>query len=220
MNYRDKVVKKPWGCEYLIYENDNLGIWFLHIEKNQKTSMHCHPKKNTGLVVLDGTAEVSFLKNKINLKGVDKIMIFRSRFHSTKALSEGGAYILEVESPKDKHDLVRLYDNYGRKDDPYESENYQYNKDENHMWFDDPINLKERMYKFSKCIIKTEKIVNIEELYERPYGEVIVFLSGGLHRGGSTIVHVGDVVASHSINEISRHFELEKNSVILSIMGE
>ena len=45
MSYRDKVVKKPWGHEYLIYENDDLGIWFLHIEKGQQTSTHCHPKR-------------------------------------------------------------------------------------------------------------------------------------------------------------------------------
>ena len=72
MNYSDVVVKKPWGKEYLIYENEDLGIWFLHIEEGQSTSMHCHPKKNTGLIVMDGFAEVSFLKNKIPLKGVKR----------------------------------------------------------------------------------------------------------------------------------------------------
>ena len=121
MSYKDVVVKKPWGKEYLVYENENLGIWFLHIEKDQSTSTHCHPKKNTGLVVLEGLAEVSFLKNKISLKGVDKIMIFKGRFHSTQALSPGGALILEVESPQDKRDLVRLEDKYGREKQPYES---------------------------------------------------------------------------------------------------
>ena len=64
MSYRTKVVKKPWGYEYLAYENDHVGLWFLHIEKNQQTSMHCHPKKTTGLVLLEGEAEVSFLADK------------------------------------------------------------------------------------------------------------------------------------------------------------
>ena len=36
------IVKKPWGYEYLCYENEDVAVWFLHIEYNQKTSMHCH----------------------------------------------------------------------------------------------------------------------------------------------------------------------------------
>jgi mannose-6-phosphate isomerase-like protein (cupin superfamily) len=218
MSYRNKVVKKPWGHEYLIYENDDLGIWFLHIEKGQQTSTHCHPKKNTGLIVLDGCAEISFLKNKINLKGVDKVMIFSRRFHSTKALSNNGAFILEVESPKDKHDLVRLYDSYGREDKPYENETHEYQKDERHGWFEDPADSKENVYKFCNCTIKTQKIYDIEEMYNRPYGEAIVFLSGGIYKGDNPIVQVGDVIAGHSINQIAKHFELKENSMILSIM--
>ena len=198
MSYRDIVVKKPWGHEYLIYENDDLGIWFLHIEKDQSTSMHCHPKKNTGLVVLDGSAEVSFLKNKIPLKGVDKVMIFSRRFHSTKALSTGGAYILEVEAPKDKHDLVRLYDNYGRSDKPYEGKSHEYKKDDTHSWFEDPEGKKENIYKFCNCTIKTERIFNIEEFKNRPYEEAVVFLKGGLRSGDNSIVQPGIISKSYS----------------------
>ena len=108
MLYDDVVVAKPWGKEYLCYRNKNVAIWFLHIEKDQQTSMHCHPNKNTGFVVLDGEVELSFLRNTIPLKSLDKIHIFRSRFHSTKAISDGGAFIFEVETPEDKDDL-RIY---------------------------------------------------------------------------------------------------------------
>ena len=37
-------------------------------------------------------------------------MIRRGLFHSTKALSKD-ALIFEIETPKDKHDLVRLNEN-------------------------------------------------------------------------------------------------------------
>ena len=40
-------------------------------------------------------------------------MIRRGLFHSTKAISDE-ALIFEIETPKDKHDLVRLNDSYGR----------------------------------------------------------------------------------------------------------
>ena len=108
MLYDDVVVAKPWGKEYLCYRNKNVAIWFLHIEKDQQTSMHCHPNKNTGFVVLEGEVELSFLRNTVPLKALDKIHIFRSRFHSTKAISDGGAFIFEVETPEEKFPKEKL----------------------------------------------------------------------------------------------------------------
>ena len=34
--YRDKIVNKPWGHEYLVYENDEVGLWFLKIKRGNK----------------------------------------------------------------------------------------------------------------------------------------------------------------------------------------
>lgn len=218
MSYNDVVVKKPWGHEYLIYENENLGIWFLHIEEGQATSMHCHPKKNTGLIVLDGFAEVSFLKNKIPLKGVDKIMIFRGRFHSTEALSKGGAFILEVECPQDKHDLVRLHDAYGRENKPYESKKFESPKDDSCIWFEDPKDDKDNSYDFCNCNIKVETISDVSELQNRFYDEAIVILRGGLiSNKNDPIVQSGDVIAGHTINELSTYFGIASPTTILSI---
>ena len=76
MDHRKNIVKKPWGYEYLVYENENVALWFLNISKGQKTSMHCHPKKTTGLMVINGDAEVSFLSNKMKLSKSEKVMRF------------------------------------------------------------------------------------------------------------------------------------------------
>ena len=43
-----------------------------------------------------------------------KILIRKGLFHSTKAVSSKGAMIFEIETPVDKHDIVRLEDKYGR----------------------------------------------------------------------------------------------------------
>ena len=91
-----------------------VAIWFLYIKAGEKTSMHCHPTKNTGLVVLKGSLELSFIRNTISLEGLDKIHIFRSRFHSSYAKTD--SFLFEVESPEDKEDLVRLDDKYGREE--------------------------------------------------------------------------------------------------------
>ena len=67
-NYNINIVKKPWGYEYLAYENKHIALWFLYIKHTHSTSLHCHPNKTTGLILLDGKAEVSFLNdtNKLN----------------------------------------------------------------------------------------------------------------------------------------------------------
>ena len=81
MQYERTIVKKPWGYEYLVYQNDNVALWFLYIGHNQQTSMHCHPKKTTGLVLLDGRAIVSFLNNDNPLYPISKIMIRSSSIY-------------------------------------------------------------------------------------------------------------------------------------------
>ena len=63
VDYRKVVVNKPWGYEYLLYENGTVGVWFLRLNPGQKTSMHCHPHKKTGLILLEGEALLSFLND-------------------------------------------------------------------------------------------------------------------------------------------------------------
>ena len=208
-NYKDIVVNKPWGKEYLIYQNKNLGIWYLHIDESQQTSMHCHPKKNTGLVVLDGHAEVSFLK----------IMIFRGRFHSTKALSSGGAHIVEVEAPQDKHDLVRLNDAYGREGKPYEGRSSEVPKTSECLWIEDPDRGSSKEYSFKGSTITIESILDKEQLLNRPYEESLILLDGGLvSERGDYIVQPGDVIAGHTLNTICPHFDTTKEVLVLSIV--
>ena len=44
-DYSNVIVKKPWGYEYLVFKNDWVAIWLLHIVRKRKTSMHFHPNK-------------------------------------------------------------------------------------------------------------------------------------------------------------------------------
>ena len=49
--YSKTVVNKPWGYEYTVYDDlDKIGITFLNIKYNHKTSLHCHPNKKTGFI--------------------------------------------------------------------------------------------------------------------------------------------------------------------------
>jgi len=218
MSYKNNIVNKPWGYEYLVYENENVGLWYLHIEKEQRTSMHCHPKKNTGLVLLKGSARTSFLNNSVKMTSLKKIMIRRGLFHSTMGISEGGASIFEIEAPKDKADLVRLEDSYGRKLSPYEGKNKEVPKGEECLWITDPAEGEVNSYSFCDCTMTTENIINKEQLYNRNDDDIFIFLRGGLRtKEDDQIAQPGDVLDGLTLDKLSRVFEITDKVVLLSI---
>ena len=72
-DYSKVIVKKPWGYEYLVFENEYVAIWMLHIVRKRKTSMHCHPKKRTSLILLTGNATCYHLAGSEKLKSMEGI---------------------------------------------------------------------------------------------------------------------------------------------------
>ncbi len=218
--YKNVIVNKPWGYEYLAYENEHVGLWFLHIEKNQQTSLHCHPKKDTGLIVLDGTVDVSFLNDINRLVAGRKIMIRKGLFHSTKALSEGGANIFEIETPKLKHDLVRLEDKYGRKAKPYEGKSSEEEKTRECIFFKDPKKNEKNTYIFSNCKIFVESITNKDSFMKIEDHENIMFLNGGILTDQKDILVAspGDVIAAHIVKRLLGTFDkVHPNTTIMII---
>ena len=105
--------------EYLLFENQDVAIWHLFIEKWKCTSLHCHPNKKTGLVVLGGAAKVDFLNGTNKLFAGEKVMIRHGVFHRTTNMVSETLQMLEIETPVDKSDILRLEDNYGRRSSPY-----------------------------------------------------------------------------------------------------
>ncbi len=215
MSYDKTVVKKPWGYEYLAYENDKVGLWFLYIAKDQQTSMHCHPNKTTGLILLDGEAEVSFLSDSYKLKPVSKTMIRKGLFHSTKATSENGAFVFEIETPVQKHDLVRLEDKYGREGKPYEDSTFETPKQEDCLWIEN----KDSEYNFANCNIKVEKIDDINVLNQKGDDENIMFLDGGIvTEDGDMVAQAGDIVSGKIIKKLIKLFpSIDKNTMFMTI---
>ncbi|OFZ56662.1 MAG: hypothetical protein A3D92_12200 [Bacteroidetes bacterium RIFCSPHIGHO2_02_FULL_44_7] len=121
-DFKGMVVTKPWGYEYLMLENAFVAVWILFLKPDARTSMHCHPKKKTSLLVLEGVVNTSSLDTQFELKALDGLVIDRGVFHSTQAASKEGAFIMEIETPPQKTDLVRLKDEYGRENKAYEGD--------------------------------------------------------------------------------------------------
>ena len=222
--HRQVVVNKPWGYEYLIYENDQIAMWLLHIKCGEKTSMHCHPTKTTGLVLLQGDAELSFIADKKIISAPEKQMLRRGLFHSTKAISKDGIFMLEVETPKDKNDLVRLDDEYGRADTGYESSEYEVIKSSDCLWFSEPGPGQVDEYYLNDVKLEVESSSQIDFINSKKDSDIIVFLRGGLGKiidGRRHLATIpGDVGRADIVKRVAKEMTfLEKDTLILSIPG-
>lgn len=133
-DYSKVVVRKPWGYEYLWYQNSSVAVWMLHLAADCATSMHCHARKRTSLIVMSGTVECSTFDERHRLKEGEGVVLEPCVFHSTHAVSEGGAFVMEVETPPLKGDLLRYRDNFGRAGKGYEGQQ-QYSTDFNEFYY-------------------------------------------------------------------------------------
>ena len=130
-DYLDKGYIKPWGYEYMAYQNKNVGVWILHVNQGQQTSVHCHFHKDTMLYVLTGTFRIELYEGFKILNEGDLCYIPACMFHGIFAHSPN-AVLLEVEiyhtytdpdgailEHSDKNDLLRLRDVYTRDKNRY-----------------------------------------------------------------------------------------------------
>lgn len=221
IDYHNVVVTKPWGYEYLIYENGTVGIWYLFIHHGGRTSLHCHPRKKTGLILLSGEAVVYFLTDSRTVKPLNKLMIKEGVFHATEAKSPGGIVVLETETPCDKSNLVRLDDEYGREEKPYEGFDSMTPIGEDCVRLSHPEEGRQSQCGLSGCVLTVERFSNISGLRHRAAGEIVVILEGGLFsRTGEPVVRPGDVVSSETLDRLAEKFFAPEGASLLAIRKE
>lgn len=203
-SHSKNIIKKPWGYEYLVFESTEVALWLLYIAPNQQTSFHAHPNKSTGLVILDGKAQIDFFNNHIIAEKLEKLTIRKGFFHSTKSLSSTGTFLFEVETPNNKLDLVRFKDNYGREGKPYEDDSFEIPKQDDCL---DLMDLKEREIIFAKCKLQVKKINSIEEFKNFDDKTNVMFLSGGLETDYNvTVINPADILKVELINQLKQVF--------------
>ncbi len=211
------VVKKPWGCEYLCYSNQYVAIWLLNIDANKQTSMHCHTKKNTSLVVLNGEVELSFLDEKRVLSQLGLAYIQERRFHSTRCVSEKCASLLEVEYPVNKHDLVRLFDAGGRTNSLYESSEFHFPKLGSELLISKP-SFSSRAEIFSGRGFRHIKISSLESSLSISIGGIVIVTDGGLvTEQGDFVFQVGDVCSSNEFIKLQKSFRYHPETTLIIV---
>lgn len=224
LNFKDVVVSKPWGEEFLVYENDLVALWLLYIKHNENTSLHCHPLKTTGMVLLSGEIELSFLADKRILNAPSKAMIRRGLFHSTKALSKEGAFLFEIETPNDKLDLIRLDDNYGRQKLGYETSNNYKKRGEDNLTIVPPRDLEIKKYSINGVEIEVFKVETLNTFKNARSDQIYIFLDGGMGKYVSKRKHLvtvpGDVAYGNILAKIAKNMDFVASNTLVIKFGE
>jgi D-beta-D-heptose 7-phosphate kinase/D-beta-D-heptose 1-phosphate adenosyltransferase len=126
IDYFNKINDKPWGKEYLAFQNDKIGIWILHVNKDQETSLHCHFKKDTILMNISGCFKINLYDEFKILNIFESIYVPRNTFHGIHSYVDGSV-LMEIEiytdiiTYTDKNDLLRIRDIYNRDKNKYET---------------------------------------------------------------------------------------------------
>ena len=107
-----KPVPKPWGEEVEVDRVGVVSVTRLQLRPGAETSMHCHPGKMALLLLAAGYCELETLQAIYKLRPGDQVRIERGAFHRIR--TEGGCTVVEVETPANKENIVRLQDRYGR----------------------------------------------------------------------------------------------------------
>ncbi len=221
--YDKKVVKKPWGYEYVVYrKGKDLSVTLLKINYKKKTSLHCHPNKKSGFILISGKAEfqLGLWKKRSEVhSSPSKRMIARGLFHQIKSISKDGLLALEFETPSDKKDLVRFKDSYGRQDKPYEGKKHTKNIGSNFIKFKKPkIGLKQNfIIGKTKLFIETHK--NFKSILKNKQNTIFAILDGSIvDKNKRKVISHGDIIKTNDLKTLAKVFKIHKNLSVLKVI--
>jgi len=222
-SYDSKVVAKPWGNEYVVYRNSNkLSVTLLNIDYNKKTSLHCHPTKKTGFIVLSGKALIQLGLWKVTSKyftAPTKLMIRTGLFHSIKAISKKGLCALEFETPVNKKDLVRFKDSYGREKKPYEGKEFTSKTSINDVVFKKTKKKIVQKYIFdNKVELSMETHKNFRLLNKEKMQTIFAILDGQVvDKQNRSVLSYGDIIETGTLKKLSEVFKIKKDLTLLKV---
>lgn len=183
----NEIIPKPWGLEYRAYVDDFLDVWQLQLDPGQATSLHNHPRKLTYLVCLAGHGRLTTLSGEYDVTAGSVVRIEKGAFHSTENLaSEERLDLVEVESPRNKYDLLRLRDGYQRELLGYESQSKLAATPLRRL----PYLPHARMRELSPCKRYEFEILSGMDLYYRGLGIAELFIPLGIQTLAYDAVHV------------------------------
>ena len=220
--YDNKIVFKPWGYEHVVYRNANhLSVTLLNINYNKTTSLHCHPLKKSGFILLGGKALFQLGLRKKNTElhsSPSKRMIARGLFHSIKSASKNGLLALEFETPVNKNDLVRFKDSYGREKKAYEGKKFTKAIESKFIKFKSPKLGKKQIYKIGKSNVALEVHKNFVKLLKNKNTTIFAILDGSISDNkGRNVLSYGDIIKTDDLRILSKIFKIKKKLSVVKV---
>ncbi len=218
--YDNRVVIKPWGEEYNIFRNKKkIAITYLKLKKGFSTSLHSHPVKKTGFLILKGVAEVQIGIYKKNIKKYPPMSILVLRpglFHRIKANNKSDLFALEIENPYIKNDLIRMKDNYGRRFKGYESLNSTRQLNKKDLLFEIPKKTKKNKYILNNINIDISYYKDFKRFKSFDDKSVSIILDGKIvSNKRKTVIATGEIVKSYTLKQLSKYFKIDNKILLL-----
>ncbi|WP_262590217.1 cupin domain-containing protein [Candidatus Pelagibacter communis] len=220
--YDENLVVKPWGYEYVVYRNKNkLSVTLLNINYKKKTSLHCHPNKKSGFIMIKGKAlfQLGLWKKRSEIKAApSKRMIARGLFHQIESLSKEGIIALEFETPVDKKDLVRFQDDYGRQQKSYEGAKYTKKINSKFLKFKIPPSEKKITYSIYGVKLLIENHKNFKKINKCKNDTIFAILDGEIvDNNNKAVLSCGDIVKTNDLKVLSKVFKIKKLLTLLKV---
>jgi mannose-6-phosphate isomerase-like protein (cupin superfamily) len=219
--YDNHKILKPWGEEHVIYrDKKNLCITLLKIKKKFSTSLHCHPNKKTGFILLDGNANIQlglYKSNTEKFKSPSKLMIRTGLFHSIQS-SSTILTALEFETPVKKNDLIRFNDKYGRELKAYEGKKKSIKTSNEDIKIKKPIKNNLIIFKSSKVEARIIRIKNLNSIKKYQKNDIFATISGKLcDKFGRNILGQGDIIKTGTLIKLSKKFIVKNELIFLKV---
>ena len=203
----------------IFLEIKKIAITYLKLKKGFSTSLHCHPIKKTGFLILKGVAEVQIDIYKKNIKKYPKISILVLRpglFHRIKANNKSDLFALEIENPYIKNDLVRMKDNYGRRLKGYESLKSSRKLIKKDLLFEIPKKTKKNNYILNNVNIEISYYKDFKRFKSFDDKSVSIILDGKIVSDKrKTVITAGEIVKSFTLKQLSQYFRIDNKLLLL-----
>lgn len=107
-----QIVKKVWGTEFILVNNDEYCCKFLKINPGYRSSVHMHKRKDETFIGVSGAAQLNFYNPRGESQSIQQIApgircrIQPGQFHSFEAQTQ--TWVMEVSTSHDDKDVKRL----------------------------------------------------------------------------------------------------------------
>ncbi len=220
LSYNNRVISKPWGEEYVIFKNKKkIALTYLKIKKGFSTSLHCHPLKKTGFLILKGIAKVQvgiYKKNIVKYPPMSILVLRPGLFHRIKANNSTDLYALELESPYLKNDLIRMEDKYGRSNKGYEKLKNSRKILKKDVLFKFPTLHKKNYYNLNNIKIEIGYHRDLNKFKSYDDKSVSIILDGKIvSKKNKTVITTGEIVKSFTLKQLTERFKISEKLLVL-----